>query len=102
MQPTSTTFSSRFRDLLPPALGLLVLVSLSSIVDLLVAGMTPNFDDIRWRFQLMQIVLASGTQVSLFVALFVVVGALADHRVTVRAAGVAAVIFGVMYLLVIP
>jgi hypothetical protein len=48
------------------------------------------------------VVLASGTQISLFVALFMVVGSLADHRVTVRVAGVAAVVFGALYLVIIP
>lgn len=102
MQPSSTTFSSKLRDLLPPALGLLVLVSISSIVDVLVLSASPNFGDIRWRYQLMQLVLNGGTQITLFVALFMVLGSLADHRATVRVAAVAAVVFGALYLVIIP
>ena len=102
MQPSSTTFSSKLRDLLPPALGLLVLVSVSSIIDMLMAGLSPNFGDIRWRFQLLQLVLTGGTQIGLFVALFMLIGTLADHRVTARVAGIAAVVFGALYLAIIP
>ncbi len=101
MQP-SFPISSKFRDLLPLALGLLVVVSLSSVIDLLVASTSPSFGDVRWRFQLMQMLLAGGPQITLFVALFMIVGTLADHRLAVRAAAVAGVLFGVLYLVVLP
>lgn len=102
MESSSTILSSKLRDLLPPALGLLVLVWASSVVDMMVASVPFHTDDIRWRYQLMQLVLMSGTQMGLFVALFMLVGTLADHRLTVRLAAVAAVVFGVLYLIIIP
>src|SRR3989304_3724517 len=102
MQQSSTTVNSRLRDLLPAAFWLLVLVSVSSIIDVLVAGMSSNFGDIRWRYQLMQLVLTGGTQIGLVVALFMLLGTLADQRVTVRAAGGAAGVFGALYLVIIP
>lgn len=102
MQPSSSIPSSRFRVLLPLAMGLLVLVSVSSLVDIMVGSLPTAFGDIRWRYQLMFSLLSSGTQVALFVALFMILGALADYRIAVRGAAIAAVAFGVLYLVILP
>ncbi len=102
MQPSSPVLSPKLRDLLPLVLGLLLLVALSSAVDLLLGIFPTNFGDIRWRYSLMTGLLTSGTQTGLFVALFMLLGALAERRLVVRVAAIAALLFGLLYLVTVP
>lgn len=102
MPVLSPSINAKFRDLLPVAIGLLVLVALSSIADLLVASLPTDFGDIRWRYQLMFSILSSGTQIALFIALLMITGTLADERLAVRGAAIAALVFGALYLVILP
>jgi hypothetical protein len=99
MQPT---INPKLRDLLPLVLGLLLLVSLSSATDMLIAMFPMDFGDIRWRYSLLSTILTSATQTGLFIALFMAIGALSDRRMVVRVAALVAIAFGAIYLITLP
>ncbi|HEY4099471.1 MAG TPA: hypothetical protein VGM20_01185 [Gemmatimonadales bacterium] len=100
--PTTPLLSTRAQGLLPALVTLLVVVMLSTFSDVGVTALATQSIGVQYRFQVVGLLLASAPQLAVVLVLIAWLATLSGQRLAVRGASIAAIVIGVLFLILIP
>lgn len=98
----SPLLPAKIQGLLPALVAVLIVVAVSAAADLAVAVFPLQFGDIGWRFRFAGLFMATAPQVAMLLVLFLTVGILGGLRGAVRGVAIAALLLGVLYIVLLP